>query len=74
MTDEEMRRNFKLNLMSYLATNNITQHEFACRSGISVSVINRYLHGMGMPTVYNLWRIASCTGTTMDDLVQKNRR
>lgn len=68
MTDEEFQIELGLRLRRAMAFNRINQEELSYRTGISQSVISRYLNGKNSPNHIVLRKLCRAIGCTYYDL------
>ena len=69
MTNKEFREGFSKNLRAKFQEKDITQKRLSDLSGVPVSCIYRYLHGITMPQGDAIERMAEVLDTTFDELM-----
>ena len=69
MTDTEYKIELGLRIRRAMAFNRVSQDELSCRTGISQSVISRYMTGKLHPSTRVIHRISRAIGCTVEDLI-----
>jgi transcriptional regulator with XRE-family HTH domain len=57
------------NIKRILAKKQITQKELACWAQVNETSLSRWMSGQHLPTIDNLYSVASALGVSMDELV-----
>jgi len=65
----EWRRRFGRNLYKQMCFNGVSQQQLSEETGISTSMISRYINGGSLPNVYSLYRIVNVLGCSADDII-----
>ena len=68
-TEEDWRRDFRDKLVEKMADCNYTQQELAYATGISQTMIGRYLNKQSMPSGYVVAKLAKALHCSPDELI-----
>lgn len=68
LTEEEWKKGFSNLLAERLKRSGINQYELARKIGVSTTMVNHYVNGRNIPSVYMLRRISRVLECSMDDL------
>ena len=68
-TEEDWRRDFRDKLVEKMADCDFTQQELACATGISQTMIGRYLNKQSMPSGYVVAKLAKALHCSPDELI-----
>ena len=67
--EDEWRRKFSFKLYRTMMAKLKSQEDLAYESGLSQSVISKYMNGKSTPSVYKLQKIADALGCSVSDLL-----
>lgn len=60
----------KEHIINYCEANNITKKEFVRRSGVSETMVRKYMNGSRFPGLGNAKLLAKTLGITLDELAK----
>ena len=69
MSETEWMQTFGDNLRDMLEEARMSQSELADEIGVTQSTVNRYIHGLAMPSVKSLVNICHVLDATLDDIL-----
>ena len=69
MSETEWMQIFGDNLRDMLEEARMSQSELADEIGVTQSTVNRYIHGLAMPSVKSLVNICHVLDATLDDIL-----
>ena len=67
--EDEWRRKFSFKLYRTMMAKLKSQEDLAYESGLSQSVISKYINGKSTPSVYKLQKISDALGCSVSDLL-----
>ena len=67
LTDEQIKREFRLRLRTMMRRKHINQEELAEQLGTTQAVISRYVRGESIPSYTTVVKIATILNCSMDD-------
>ena len=72
MSEEEMMFELQFKLHRMMIRKGYDRNRLAEETGISVSMIGRYLNGTSIPSIINIKKMANAMGCTVNDLLYIN--
>ena len=69
LTDDEMLIEVQRKLRKIMAIKKVNQKRLSEETGISQSLISRYMNGKAVPSILNVMKIAKVLECSLDDLM-----